>query len=108
VDSNRTVILVADDDEDDCLLIKEVLKENGLGKGVHFVSDGKYLMDYLLSCESKHVSKGSPCPDLILLDLNMPRKDGREALAEIKAEPNLKDIPIVVLTTSDRSGRDLL
>jgi CheY-like chemotaxis protein len=101
VDRNRTVILIADDDEDDCLLIKDVLRENGLGENVHVVSDGQDLMDYLLSCVSKDDSKRSPCPDLILLDLNMPKKDGREALAEIKADPDLRDIPIVVFTTSD-------
>jgi len=93
-------ILMADDDEDDCMLAHEALAESRLANDLHFVRDGEELMDYLYR-RGKYVdSRSSPRPGLILLDLNMPRKDGREALREIKADPNFRQIPIVVLTTS--------
>jgi len=94
------VILIAEDDEDDRLMAKEALEENRLANEIRFVVDGEDLTDYL-KCLGKYTEPGSaPRPGLILLDLNMPRKDGREALKEIKADPNLRQIPIIVLTTS--------
>lgn len=100
-------ILVAEDDEDDRLLMQEALEENRLANSLYFVEDGQELMDYLLH-EGKYSNpQSSPRPSLILLDLNMPRKDGREALKEIKADPNLRTIPIVVLTTS-KAEEDIL
>ncbi|MDX2003584.1 MAG: response regulator [Chitinophagales bacterium] len=92
-------ILMADDDEDDKMLTKEALTENRLANDLHFVQDGEELMDYLKQ-QGKFSDKNAPKPDLILLDLNMPRKDGREALREIKSNPEFKRIPVVILTTS--------
>ncbi len=80
-------ILVAEDDEDDRLLMQEALEENRLANDLHFVVDGEELMDYLLHRGKFSDPKSAPHPSLILLDLNMPRKDGREALKEIKADP---------------------
>jgi CheY-like chemotaxis protein len=94
------VILVADDDAEDRMLVKDALEESRLANHVNFVEDGEELMDYLRN-QGKYTDKTLyPSPGLILLDLNMPRKDGREAVKEIKADPNLRIIPIVVLTTS--------
>ncbi len=92
-------ILMADDDPDDRMLTKEALIENKLANDLHFVVDGEDLMDYLHQ-RGKYNKDNAPLPGLILLDLNMPKKDGREALAEIKADPKLRRIPIIVLTTS--------
>ncbi|UCD35536.1 MAG: response regulator [Nitrospiraceae bacterium] len=93
-------ILLADDDEDDCLMAKEALQEAKLLNEVHFVKDGEELMDYLHH-RGRYIDRERfPLPGLILLDLNMPKKDGRQALKEIKGAPELKDIPIVVFTTS--------
>ncbi len=92
-------ILMADDDEDDCLMVKEALEEARLANDLRFVGDGEELMDYLYH-RGKYSGSNSPRPGLILLDLNIPRKDGREALKEIKGDPDLRQIPIVVLTTS--------
>ncbi|MGD1889453.1 MAG: response regulator [Cyclobacteriaceae bacterium] len=94
-----TTILMADDDPDDRILTKDALEENRLANDLHFVEDGEELMDYLHQ-RGKYSEQNAPFPGLILLDLNMPRKDGREALAEIKAHPKLKHIPVIVLTTS--------
>lgn len=96
----QIVILIADDDEDDRLMAKEALAEARLLNEVHFVEDGEMLMDYLRNRGKYADARRCPRPGLILLDLNMPRKDGREALKEIKADPDLRRIPIVVLTTS--------
>ena len=98
----RTVltILMADDDEDDCLLAQEALVESRLANNLHIVSDGEQLMDYLYHRGKYSDIDLSPRPGLILLDLNMPKKDGREALKQIKADANLRQIPIVILTTS--------
>lgn len=93
-------ILMADDDEDDCMLAREALAESRLKNELHIVRDGEELMDYLYRRGQYVEERNSPRPGLILLDLNMPRKDGREALKEIKGDPNLRQIPIVVLTTS--------
>ena len=93
-------ILMADDDEDDCMLAREAFSESRLANDLHFVHDGEELMDYLYQRGKYTAATVAPRPGLILLDLNMPRKDGREALKEIKADPSLRQIPVVVLTTS--------
>jgi CheY-like chemotaxis protein len=93
-------ILMADDDPDDRLMTKEAFEEYRLANDLRFVEDGVELLDYLKR-RGRYADPGSsPRPGLILLDLNMPRKDGREALEEIKADPHLRTIRIVVLTTS--------
>jgi CheY-like chemotaxis protein len=94
------VFLMADDDPDDRLLIKEAFEESLITNSIYFVEDGVELMDYLYKSDQFAPPAEAPTPDLILLDLNMPRKDGREALAEIKNDPQLRYIPVVVLTTS--------
>ena len=93
-------ILLADDDEDDRMLGREALEESKLANDLHMVEDGEELLDYLYRRGRYSDPATSPRPGLILLDLNMPRKDGREALKEIKADPELRQIPVVVLTTS--------
>ncbi|MGZ3699018.1 MAG: response regulator [Bdellovibrionota bacterium] len=94
------VILIADDDADDRMMIQDALQENRLANNIQFVNDGEQLVNYL-NREGKYKDPdASPRPGLILLDLNMPKKDGREALKEIKGNPKFRDIPIVVLTTS--------
>ncbi len=93
-------ILMADDDADDRLMTKEAFEESKLVNDLRFVEDGVELLDYLKRRGKYEDPATSPRPGLILLDLNMPKKDGREALAEIKADPNLKSIRIVILTTS--------
>jgi CheY-like chemotaxis protein len=90
-------ILLAEDDPDDRMLVQDAVTEGRLVNEVRCVEDGEELMDYLHQ-RGKHA--GAPRPGLILLDLNMPKKDGREALKEIKADPSLRQIPVVVLTTS--------
>jgi CheY-like chemotaxis protein len=92
-------ILLADDDEEDRLMTREALQESRLGNDLRTVVDGQDLMDYLHRT-GRYVDTDAPHPGLILLDLNMPRKDGREALREIKDDPHLRKIPVVVLTTS--------
>jgi CheY-like chemotaxis protein len=100
-------ILMADDDADDRMLVKDAFAESRLNNALHFVEDGEQLLDYLYRRGKFTNLKGTPFPGLILLDLNMPKKDGREALAEIKAHPDLRRIPIVILTTS-RAEEDIL
>jgi CheY-like chemotaxis protein len=93
-------ILLADDDPDDRKLTHDAFMENRLANDFHAVEDGEELLDYLNRRGKYESLRGDALPGLILLDLNMPRKDGREALKEIKADPDLRRIPIVVLTTS--------
>ena len=93
-------ILIADDDSDDRLLAEDALKECGVTADLRFVTDGVELMDYLQGKDKYNIPGGAPKPSLIILDLNMPRKDGREALKEIKADAALMRIPVVILTTS--------
>ncbi len=93
-------ILMADDDEDDRLLTQDALAESRVLNELHFVEDGVELLEYLERKGKFEDRTLSPRPGLILLDLNMPRMDGREALQAIKANPNLKGIPVVILTTS--------
>jgi len=92
-------ILLADDDEEDRELAREALQGSRLANEMKFVTDGQDLLDYLRR-EGRWTEQDAPRPGIILLDLNMPRKDGREALAEIKADESLRRIPVVVLTTS--------
>lgn len=94
------VILLADDDADDRMFATEALEESRLANELYCVQDGEELMDYLYHRGKYSDPASAPRPGLILLDLNMPRKDGREALREIKADPALRMIPVVVLTTS--------
>ena len=94
------VILLAEDDPDDRLLTMRALKKNRLANPIQVVEDGEQLIDYLYRRGSYAEPGAAPRPGLILLDLNMPRMDGREALQEIKADPDLRRIPVVVLTTS--------
>jgi CheY-like chemotaxis protein len=94
-------ILVAEDDPDDRLLIKEAFQENTFLADLRFVEDGEELMDYLRRRGEYRNPETSPWPGLILLDLNLPKKDGREALAEIKTDPALRRLPIIVVTTSN-------
>lgn len=97
----KKVVLVADDDVDDCLLIKDALIENGFDWDSRFVGDGIELLKYLEDCEQEEERGIGRFPNLILLDLNMPRKGGREALREISVHSKFSKIPIVILTTSD-------
>ena len=101
------VILMAEDDPDDRLLSKDALEEAHLMNDLRFVKDGEELMDYLYQRGSFEDCTTCPRPGLILLDLNMPRKDGREALQEIKSDSRLRTIPVVVLTTS-KAEEDIL
>lgn len=91
------IILMADDDADDRMLAKEALEESRVLNELHFVEDGEELIEFL---KQRGKYADAPRPGLILLDLNMPRKDGREALKEIKADSGLRRIPVVVMTTS--------
>jgi CheY-like chemotaxis protein len=100
-------ILYADDDPEDRMLAQDAWLESHLANELHFVEDGEELMDYLHRRGKFEEMKDLPLPGIILLDLNMPRKDGREALAEIKSDPRLRMIPIVVLTTS-QAEQDIL
>ena len=93
-------ILVADDDADDRLLIKDAFEENKVSNPLTFVNDGEELMDYLHRRGAYGHLRSAPLPGIILLDLNMPKKDGRTALQEIKGDEALQRIPVVVLTTS--------
>lgn len=97
----RVVILMADDDAEDRMLTRRALTESHLRNELHCVEDGEELLDYL-QCRGKYSDPyHAPRPGVILLDLNMPRLDGREALQAIKADPALRHIPVVVLTTSE-------
>jgi CheY-like chemotaxis protein len=97
---------MADDDADDRLLAQEAMIESRLENPFRFVADGQELMDYLRR-QGAYAEADAPRPGLILLDLNMPRKDGREALQEIRNDPDLRHIPVVILTTS-RTEEDIL
>lgn len=100
-------ILMADDDEDDRILAQDAMKESRVLNELHFVEDGVELLAYL-NGEDKYADRDTyPLPGLILLDLNMPKKDGREALSDIKKNPALRRIPVVILTTS-KAEEDML
>ena len=100
-------ILIAEDDEEDRMLVQEAWEESLLANDLRFVCDGRELMDYLHR-RGRYVSPSdAPRPGLILLDLDMPGKDGREAIAEIRSAPALRGIPVVVLTSS-KAEEDIL
>ncbi len=92
--SNPITVLIADDDPEDRMLIEDAFEESRLANTLEFVVDGEDLLDYLYRRDGYSDPSASPRPGLILLDLNMPRKDGREALKEIKSDPDLRKIPI--------------
>ncbi len=100
------MLLIAEDDPDDRLLTSDALRKGPLAHSFQFVNDGEELMDYLHR-RGAYDGQEWPRPSVILLDLNMPRKDGREALEEIKRDAQLRRIPIVVMTTS-RAEEDIL
>ena len=105
-EDSSLIVLMADDDEDDCHLVESAFHEIGIAHDLRFVGDGRELLDYLCN-EGDFADPGKYSrPNLILLDLNMPRIDGREALAIIKSDQQLKNIPILILTTS-REERDI-
>ena len=97
-------ILMAEDDPDDRFMAEEAMKEVRLANDLWFVEDGEELLDFL---HRREPYENVPRPGLILLDLKMPRKDGFEALEEIKADPDLRNIPVVVMTTS-RAEEDVV
>ncbi|MGQ0648284.1 MAG: response regulator [Gemmatimonadaceae bacterium] len=97
---------MAEDDADDRMLARDAMRESRLKNHFHFVEDGQELMDYL-NRTGTYATQEAPRPGLILLDLNMPRKDGRQALEEIKNNPDLRRIPVVILTTS-KTEEDIL
>jgi CheY-like chemotaxis protein len=103
----NVTILIADDDEDDRMLTRHALKANHVTNEIREVTDGEELMQYLRRQGAYADPASSPRPGIIFLDLNMPRKDGREALQEIKADPELRRIPVVILTTS-REDEDVI
>jgi two-component system, chemotaxis family, response regulator Rcp1 len=91
-------ILLVEDNAGDARLAQEAMKESKIHNGLHHIQDGVEAMDFL---RKKGKYADAPRPDLVLLDLNLPKKDGREVLAEIKADENLKRIPVVILTISE-------
>jgi CheY-like chemotaxis protein len=97
-------ILLVEDDEGDTLMIREALEHNKVRNNLHNVTDGVEAMQFM---RRQGPYADAPRPDLILLDLNLPKKDGREVLAEVKEDPDLRTIPIVVLTTS-KAEEDVL
>jgi CheY-like chemotaxis protein len=100
-------ILMADDDDDDRMLAQKALRGSRLANDMRFVVDGEDLMRYLRRQAPYANGLDAPRPGIVLLDLNMPKMDGREALSEIKADPDLRHIPVVVLTTS-RAEEDII
>ena len=93
-------VLLADDDEDDRMMTADALREARISNELHFVTDGEELIDYLYHRGKYAAPVHAPRPDLLLLDLNMPRMDGREVLREMKQNPAFRSIPVLVLTTS--------
>jgi CheY-like chemotaxis protein len=91
-------VLLVEDDPGDVLLIREAFEFNKVHNNLNVVSDGEQALEFLRR-QGEHANAARP--DLVLLDLNLPRKDGREVLAEVKQDPELRTIPIVVLTTSE-------
>ncbi|MEA5513402.1 response regulator [Nodularia sp. UHCC 0506] len=94
-------VLMADDDEDDHILVRAALAESKLLIDLHIVSNGEELLDYLYNRGLYADKSKAPIPGLILLDLNMPKKDGLEVLKDIKTDPTLRRIPVIVLSTSE-------
>lgn len=100
INKRPITILMADDDPDDRELTREAFQENHLANDLRFVEDGEELMDYLNRRGKYAPPAAAPRPGIILLDLNMPRKDGREALEELRRDPRLRGIRVVIMTTS--------
>ena len=98
--TGRVSVLMADDDRDDQLLVQKALAAVEAAEGTAFVNDGQELLDFLNLCRNRPEPPRVKFPSLILLDLNMPRMDGREALQILKADGELREIPVVILTTS--------
>ena len=92
-------ILIADDDADDRMFLEQAMRQNGYDQEIQFVEDGEELMDYLRR-QGRYNAQNAPWPNMLILDLNMPRKNGFQALFEIKDDPELRRLPIVVMTTS--------
>ncbi len=92
-------ILIADDDMDDRLFMERALRQNGFTQAINFVEDGEDLMEYLRQ-NGRYQGQTLVYPNLLILDLNMPRKNGFQALAEIKADPALRRLPVIVMSTS--------
>ena len=105
--AKRVTILMADDDPDDRQLAREAFEEAKLANDLRFVEDGVELLDYMHRRGKFSDPATSPWPSIILLDLNMPRKDGREALQELKADPRFRTIRVIILTTS-KAEEDML
>lgn len=101
-DQRRTILMV-DDDGEDCGLVRDALRETGRSHSLHFVRNGEELFDYLQQQGEYEGGRDTPRPDLILLDLKMPCKDGRETVRELKADLLWRAIPVVALTTSTAS-----
>jgi CheY-like chemotaxis protein len=99
-DGSGARLVLADDDPDDRLFMQRALEENGIADELCTVEDGVELLE-LLRREGRYAGREGPLPGLILLDLNMPRMGGRAVLREVKSDPDLRRIPVVVLTTSD-------
>ena len=97
---DRVALVMVDDDEDDCLLVSEALKLSCTGCSFRCVRDGAEIMDYLNRTGSYKNPELSPVPDIILLDLNMPRMGGREVLKRLKSDSRFRAIPVIILTTS--------
>jgi len=106
MDKRPLNIMIAENDEDDRALVRFAFAECKLPNIVHFVEDGEQLLDYLYHRGAYQHTINLPRPDLILLDLGMPRVNGHEALKEIKSDPTLRSIPVVIFTTS-KSARDI-
>jgi CheY-like chemotaxis protein len=104
--TQRRTILMADDDAEDCLLARDAIQETGRACDLRCVRDGEELFDYLLRRGEYSDGRVAPWPDLILMDLKMPRKDGRETIRDLKADARLRVIPVVALTTSS-AGDDV-
>lgn len=99
--AEHVTILLAEDDPDDRLFIRRAFRENNVRNNVHEVENGAQLLEFLRNPDAFESSDGMGRPCLILLDLNMPKMSGREALRELKSDPHLRSIPVVVLTTSN-------
>jgi len=106
MNEKQNIIIMAEDDADDRLLVRDALAECHWNADLRFVENGEELLDYLLRQGKYRHAEQSPRPGLILLDLNMPKKDGREVLQDIRAHAELRRIPVVVLTTS-RADTDI-
>jgi CheY-like chemotaxis protein len=103
---NLLVVLMVDDDEDDFILVDSAFAAGPMSVDLRWVPDGQEAMDYLLRRGNFNAPESSPRPDLILLDINMPRKDGLQTLKEIKADYKLHKIPVVLLTTATKEEHE--